>query len=62
MDSCEGCKWWSQLCAQSFGCGPMEALCLNHDSPEYNRMVCEGCPEYEEGVSVDDPSRPGIMA
>jgi len=42
-EDCDGCKWWSEMCAQSIGCGPMEALCLNPDSPRYNRMVYDGC-------------------
>lgn len=52
---CEGCKYWSELCAQSIGCGPLEALCLNPDSPQYSRMVNEGCREYAAGKSVDYP-------
>jgi hypothetical protein len=52
---CDGCKFWSELCAQSIGCGPMEALCLNPESPCYNSMVSEGCAWYEFGTSIDLP-------
>lgn len=56
-EECDGCKYWSELCAQSIGCGPMEALCLNSESPLYSKMVNEGCDKYERGRSIDDPSR-----
>jgi hypothetical protein len=55
-EDCDGCKWWSELCARSFGCGPMEALCLNPNSPRYNKMVFDGCDRYEAGRAIDDPS------
>ena len=53
---CDGCRYWSELCAMSLGCGPIEALCLNVKSPKYNRMVKNGCSEYIVGRSIDDPS------
>ena len=52
---CDGCKYWSELCAQSIGCGPMEALCLCPDSPHYSRMVKDGCEHYQHGTSIDCP-------
>ena len=60
MGSCEDCKWWSECCAQSIGLEPMEALCLNPESPRYNRMVYQGCDQYQAGRAVDDPSRQGL--
>ena len=56
---CDGCKWWSELCAQSIGAGPMEAMCLNPQSSRYQHMVYEGCDQHEAGRSIDDPSRQG---
>jgi len=56
-EDCDGCKWWSELCAKQIGIGPMEALCLNPESPNYQRFTFDGCPKYEDGRSVDDPSR-----
>ena len=56
-DDCDGCAFWSELCAQSIGCGPMEAMCLNPQSPHYQRMVNRGCAKYHAGRSIDDPSR-----
>jgi len=55
-EPCDGCKYWSELCAQSIGCGPMEALCLNSESDQYQRMTGQGCNKYLAGRSVDDPS------
>jgi hypothetical protein len=26
--TCSSCRFWSQMVAQSIGCGPIEALCL----------------------------------
>ena len=54
--TCDGCKWWSELCAQSLGGGPMYAMCLNSDSSHCSSMVMKRCAEYEAGVAVDDPS------
>ena len=52
----EGCRWWSQMVAESLGCGPIEALCLNPESNEYQRMVRNGCNKHETGRAVDDPT------
>lgn len=57
MKSCEDCKWWSELCAQSIGCDAVEALCLNPGSPRYQQMTRKGCDQYEAGRAVDDPCR-----
>jgi hypothetical protein len=54
---CDGCRFWSECCAQSIGCGPMQALCLNSESPKYSRMTGSGCNKYRAGRAVDDPSR-----
>lgn len=54
-EECDGCKWWSELCAQSIGCGPIDAMCLCVESPHYQKMVHCGCSLYSFGTSVDCP-------
>lgn len=56
MNDCDGCKWWSERIAHSIGGGPIEAMCLNCDSPNYNRMVHSGCKLHSPGRAIDDPS------
>ena len=55
--SCEGCKFWSALVAQSIGCGPIEALCLNKESDKFNKMTKEAdsCESREPGQPIDLP-------
>lgn len=53
---CRGCKWWSEMLAQSIGGGPLEAYCYKKESPHYNGYAHQGCAWKEEGVAVDDPS------
>lgn len=36
---CEDCRFWSEMCAASIGCGPIEALCLNEKSPYQGKMI-----------------------
>jgi hypothetical protein len=55
MNDCDGCKWWSERIAQAIGNDPMEAMCLNIDSPKYNRMVHTGCKLHTPGRAIDDP-------
>lgn len=52
---CDGCKYWSELVAQSIGCSPIKALCLNFGSDYYNKMVSNGCEDREEGTPIDQP-------
>ena len=60
MKTCEKCRYWSEMCAQSIGCGPMEALCLKEGGPKQGRMTTESnsCPEWASNHhgAVDDPS------
>lgn len=62
MKNCGNCRFWSQMCAQSIGCGPIEALCLGED--KYNgKMVrenfyCNGWKSDHHG-KVDDPPNYG---
>lgn len=39
--NCENCKHWSESCAMSIGCGPMEALCENENSPKRGKFTKE---------------------
>lgn len=54
--TCDGCKFWSELVARSVGGAEMEALCLNHESHRYNKMVNGGCDKHVQGRAIDDPS------
>lgn len=55
MNDCDGCKWWSELCAYAIGGEPMKAMCLNPDSLDFQRMKHAGCDKYEAGRAIDDP-------
>jgi hypothetical protein len=55
--ACSGCKFWSEMIAQSVGGGPVEAWCLNDLSPHRNRYVYRGCEHRVEGVPVDMPAK-----
>lgn len=56
MGKCETCRWWSETCAQSIGCGPIEALCENEHSPKFMVMTGErsGCDKYERNEGAPD--------
>jgi len=60
VKTCAKCRFWSEMCAQSIGCGPMEALCLKEGGPKCSRMTTESssCPEWASSHhgAVDDPS------
>lgn len=58
---CVGCRFWSQMCAQSLDGGPMEALCLASKvaGPKAGRFVRanDTCTAWKSGHlgAVDDP-------
>lgn len=57
--NCSKCRFWSELCAQSIGCGPMEALCLSDNGTKRNKFVkgtdvCESWKINSNGA-IDDP-------
>ncbi len=56
FDTCDGCKFWSELIAQAIGGGPVQAWCLNPDSPMYHRYAHLGCEKHTPGRAIDDPS------
>lgn len=49
--SCEGCRYWSELIAESIGGGPVKALCLHPKRKQ--SMTYRGCEQYEAGRPVD---------
>lgn len=60
---CRDCRYWSEMCAQSIGCGPMEALCLSSSGPHKGKFVREtqSCGEWRSNHfgSVDAPPNYG---
>ncbi len=57
--NCGGCRFWSEMCAQSLGCGPIEALCLSDNSPSCGKFVTEThkCDAWKDslGYAIDAP-------
>ena len=55
---CAGCRYWSEMCAQVIGSGPVEALCLGPGeyAGEYvtERMTCDAWKCGHLGA-VDSP-------
>lgn len=60
--NCAGCRFWSEMVAQSIGCEPVEALCLSDGSKRgkytTERMTCEAWKSGHLGA-VDDPPNYG---
>jgi len=63
--NCRNCRFWSQMCAQSIGCGPIEALCLGADKYKgkytTETMVCDGWKSDHYG-KIDDPPNYGELS
>lgn len=61
--NCDSCRFWSEMCAQSFGCGPIEALCLSADGPSKGKFVRANhtCDRWKSGHlgAVDSPPNYG---
>lgn len=57
--TCEKCYFWSEMVAQSIGCGPVEAMCLNDNSDYYQEMTAwkSRCDDFEDGngTTIDSP-------
>ena len=49
-DNCNGCRFWSEMIAQSIGGGPVQALCLSQDGPLSLRQLRE---RIQNGGQVD---------
>ena len=49
MTNCGTCRFWSEMCAQSIGCGPIEALCLADGGPKQGKFTTETfcCPKHK---------------
>lgn len=56
--SCNNCRFWSQMIAQSVGLSPIEALCLGEGKHRRRyttgHMTCDGWKDDHFG-KVDDP-------
>lgn len=63
---CGNCRYWSQMCAQSIGCGPIEALCLSEGGPRKGKYTREtfycGAWRSDHYGKVDDPPNYGEAA
>lgn len=62
-DSCEECRFWSEMVAQAINGNPLEALCLADGGPkqgEYTtgRFSCSGFKPNDFGA-IDDPPNYG---
>ena len=64
--NCESCRFWSQMVAQSIGCGPIEALCLAGRGTKFGGQMmradatCEAWRSDHHG-KVDDPPNYGEL-
>lgn len=57
--NCKGCRYWSEMLAQSIGCSGLQAMCLASAGPLKNKytsghMTCESWKEGDLGA-IDDP-------
>jgi hypothetical protein len=63
---CGTCRFWSEMCAQAMGGGPIEALCLSQTGSKAmkyttERMSCEAWKSGHHGA-VDSPPNYGEHA
>lgn len=66
MNNCGNCRFWSEMVAQAWGAGPMEALCLSGDGPHTSkyttaRITCHAWKSNHHGA-VDSPPNYGEAA
>jgi hypothetical protein len=60
VKTCGNCRFWSQMCAQSIGCGPVEAICLGGKASKFagkfmrETQTCDAWKSNHHG-QVDDP-------
>lgn len=61
---CSNCRYWSEMLAQSIGCGPIEAVCLAPDGPKRLKFTPSFyyCQSWRQNLfgAVDAP--PGNLA
>jgi hypothetical protein len=56
-DHCKDCKFFSEMIAESIGCGPITAMCLCGSSKNHGKMVRESnhCEMFIQGTPIDMP-------
>ena len=63
---CQTCRFWSEMLAQSIGCGPVEAVCLSQTGPRHGKYTTGRmtCSEWKSGHhgAVDAPPNYGEFA
>lgn len=61
--TCEFCRYWSEMLAQSIGHGPIEAVCLAPNGPKHGKyMPSNGtCASWADGYlgGIDSPGFAG---
>ena len=59
--NCKGCRYWSEMVAQSSGGGPVQALCLSQTSTDPGPYMAPGrtCTEWASGHlgAIDEPGQ-----
>jgi hypothetical protein len=59
--NCKGCRYWSEMIAQSLGGGPVQAMCLSATSTYRGQyMSCARmCTEWASGHlgAIDEPGQ-----
>jgi hypothetical protein len=60
VNQCLDCKHWSELLAKCDGNGPVQAMCLNRASRNFNKYTVDrvSCDHWEQalhGLRVDTP-------
>jgi hypothetical protein len=59
--NCKGCRYWSEMIAQSIGCGPVQAICLSQESERKGRYTTgrETCAQWASGHlgAIDEPGQ-----
>jgi hypothetical protein len=64
--NCVTCRYWSEMVAQAWGAGPMEALCLSETGPKAGKYTTEkaSCEAWKSGHhgAVDSPPNYGEEA
>jgi len=53
MKNCENCFYWSDLIAQSIGCGDMKSLCFNEQSKYSQKYTKEknNCNYFKQSIN-----------
>lgn len=61
--NCKGCRYWSEMLAQSIGGGPVQAFCLAQGGPMSGRYTSgrQTCPAWASGHygAIDTPGYTG---